>query len=67
MTANTWFDENALPRLERMVGVKVLGEVLDLYFEHAPKRIEAVRDGELAHLATADDQADFTPDIEKDR
>jgi HPt (histidine-containing phosphotransfer) domain-containing protein len=39
------FDESALPRLERMVGPKVLGEVLDLYLEHAPKRIEAVRDG----------------------
>ena len=45
MTANTWFDEHALPRLERMVGAKVLGEVLDLYFENAPKRIEAVRAG----------------------
>jgi HPt (histidine-containing phosphotransfer) domain-containing protein len=39
------FDENALPRLERMVGGKVLDEVLDLYFEHSPKRIEAVRTG----------------------
>jgi HPt (histidine-containing phosphotransfer) domain-containing protein len=45
MTANSWFDENALPRLERMVGVKVLGEVLDLYFENAPKRVAAIRTG----------------------
>jgi HPt (histidine-containing phosphotransfer) domain-containing protein len=39
------FDENALPRLERMVGAEVLGEVLDLYLAHAPKRVEAVRAG----------------------
>jgi HPt (histidine-containing phosphotransfer) domain-containing protein len=45
LTTSTWFDEHALPRLERMVGVKVLGEVLDLYFENAPKRIAAVRNG----------------------
>jgi len=45
LNANTWFDEHALPRLERMVGVQVLGEVLDLYFENAPKRVAAVRAG----------------------
>lgn len=45
MTADPWFDEHALPRLERMVGVQVLGEVLDLYFDHAPKRVAAVRAG----------------------
>jgi HPt (histidine-containing phosphotransfer) domain-containing protein len=45
LTADPWFDEHALPRLERMVGVQVLGEVLDLYFDHAPKRVAAVRAG----------------------
>ena len=39
------FDERALPRLERMVGAKVLGEVLDLYLENTPLRLRAVRDG----------------------
>ena len=37
--------EQADPRLKRMVGDKVLGEVLDLYFECMPKRITALRDG----------------------
>ena len=45
MTEDLQFDEGALPRLERMVGDKVLGEVLDLYFECMPKRIAALRDG----------------------
>jgi len=45
VTEDVQFDENALPRLERMVGDKVLGEVLDLYFECMPQRITALRDG----------------------
>jgi HPt (histidine-containing phosphotransfer) domain-containing protein len=49
-----WFDEHALPRLERMVGSKVLGEVLDLYFENAPQRLAAIREGAGANdLAAA--------------
>ena len=39
------FDENALLRLQRTVGDKVLGEVLDLYFDCMPKRVAALRDG----------------------
>ena len=39
------FDESALPLLERMLGNKVLDEVLGLYLANAPKRIEAVRTG----------------------
>lgn len=54
MTEELQFDENALPRLERMVGDKVLGEVLDLYFECMPQRIAALRDGlRLGNLDTA--------------
>jgi len=45
VTEELQFDEHALPRLERMVGDKVLQEVLDLYFECMPKRIAALRDG----------------------
>lgn len=45
MTEDGSFDEEALPRLERMVGPKVLGEVLDLYLESAPNRVRAVREG----------------------
>jgi HPt (histidine-containing phosphotransfer) domain-containing protein len=39
------FDTGALPRLERMVGSTVLVEVLALYLENTPQRVEAVRAG----------------------
>jgi len=39
------FDAGALPQLERMVGGVVLREVLGLYLENVPKRVEAMRAG----------------------
>ena len=45
MTEDALFDENALPRLGRMVGEDVLAEVLDLYTESLPARMDAVREG----------------------
>ena len=45
MTEDARFDEHALPRLQRMVGDKVLGEVLDLYVESVPRRFELLRGG----------------------
>ena len=45
MTDEPCLDEHALPRLERMVGRDVMDEVLDLYLENAPRRIESVRRG----------------------
>jgi len=44
LTGDGGFDEHALPRLERMVGARVLGEVLDLYAETTPRRLEVVRE-----------------------
>jgi HPt (histidine-containing phosphotransfer) domain-containing protein len=38
-------DADALPRLAQMVGDDVLREVLDLYFDHVPHRLAALRDG----------------------
>jgi HPt (histidine-containing phosphotransfer) domain-containing protein len=45
MTEDARFDENALPRLGRMVGEDVLAEVLDLYTASAPARMAAVQEG----------------------
>lgn len=43
MSTDDGFDANALPRLERMIGAEALSEVLNLYLENAPGRLEAVR------------------------
>jgi len=45
LTGEAWFDEDVLPRLERMVGGEALVEVLDLYFQNLPRRLSLVRGG----------------------
>lgn len=57
MTDPDSFDETALTRLQEMVGADVMKEVVELYREHTPQRIEAAREGlrsgVLEHVARA--------------
>jgi HPt (histidine-containing phosphotransfer) domain-containing protein len=38
-------DETVLTRLSKMVGADVMQEIIDLFREHTPQRIEAAREG----------------------
>jgi HPt (histidine-containing phosphotransfer) domain-containing protein len=40
-----WFDATVVPELRRMIGARSVREILSLFFENAPRRIEAVRAG----------------------
>ena len=57
MTDAAGFDETALNRLSEMVGADVMQEIIDLFREHTPQRIEsareALRSGMLDEVARA--------------
>lgn len=45
MTDPAGLDETVLSRLSETVGADVMQEIIDLFREHTPQRIEAARDG----------------------
>ncbi len=45
MTNAAGFDETVLARLSETVGADVIQEIIDLFLEHTPQRIEAAREG----------------------
>ena len=45
MTEAAGWDETALNRLSEVVGADVMQEIVDLFREHTPRRIEAARKG----------------------
>ncbi len=45
MTNAAGFDETVLTRLSETVGTDVMQEIIDLFREHTPQRIEAAREG----------------------
>ncbi len=45
MTDAAGLDETTLQRLSEMVGADVMQEIVDLFREHTPQRIEAAREG----------------------
>ncbi len=45
MTNAAGFDETVLTRLSETVGADVMQEIIDLFREHTPQRIEAAREG----------------------
>ena len=53
MTAEAWFDERVIPQLERMIGSKVVVEIIDLFFVTTPRRVEEVRSGDTERAARA--------------
>jgi HPt (histidine-containing phosphotransfer) domain-containing protein len=53
VTGGAWFDEAAIPRLQRMIGADVVVEILDLFFETTPQRVAEVRSGDAWRAAQA--------------
>jgi len=53
MTDDGGYDASVIPRLERMIGADVVGEILDLFFETTPRRIAEVRSGNAELAAQA--------------
>ena len=53
MTNAEWFDERVIARLECMIGSKVVREIIDLFFETTPGRVEDVRSGDTELVARA--------------
>ncbi len=45
MTNAAGFDKTVLARLSETVGADVMQEIIDLFLEHTPQRIEAAREG----------------------
>ena len=48
MNRSECVDEAALIKLRKLGGASLLGQIIDLFLENAPKRIEAARVGERA-------------------
>jgi len=44
LTGEDWIDAEVIDRLEQMVGADVVLEIIDLFLEHAPRRLSIARD-----------------------
>jgi HPt (histidine-containing phosphotransfer) domain-containing protein len=53
-------DRSALDRLVRLGGAKLLRQMIDLYLQHGPERLDAVREGVLHRDATRIERAAHT-------
>jgi len=56
MNQGSDFDPATLAKIEKKLGPRVLGEIIDLFCEHGPKRMRTIREGrQSGDLSTSAD------------